>query len=80
MSFALPNALRAAGDARYVMVVASISMWTVRVCASYFFSFTLKLGPLGVWLAMGADFLVRGTSYLARWLSGKWQTKKVITE
>jgi len=80
MSFALPNALRAAGDARYVMIVAAISMWTVRVCASYFFSFTLKLGPLGVWLAMGADFLVRGTSYLLRWIRGKWQEKRVITE
>jgi putative MATE family efflux protein len=79
LSFSLPNALRAAGDARYVMIVATISMWTVRVCASYFFSFTLKLGPLGVWLAMGADFVVRGTSYLLRWLSGKWQAKRVIT-
>jgi putative MATE family efflux protein len=80
MSFALPNALRAAGDARYVMIVATVSMWTVRVCASYFFSFTLKLGPLGVWLAMGADFFVRGTSYFLRWLGGKWQEKRVITE
>ncbi|MCL2602170.1 MAG: MATE family efflux transporter, partial [Treponema sp.] len=26
-SFVLPNALRAAGDARYVMVVAAVSMW-----------------------------------------------------
>jgi putative MATE family efflux protein len=34
MSFALPNALRAAGDARYVMIVASVSMWTVRVSAA----------------------------------------------
>jgi len=80
MSFALPNALRAAGDARYVMIAATISMWTVRVCASYFFSFTLKLGPLGVWLAMGADFLVRGISYFLRWISGKWQEKRVIGE
>jgi Na+-driven multidrug efflux pump len=79
MSFVLPNALRAAGDARYVMIVAVISMWTVRVCASYLFAFVLGLGPLGVWLAMGADFFVRGTSYCLRWLSGKWQEKRVIT-
>jgi len=79
MSFALPNALRAAGDARYVMIAATISMWTVRVCASYLFSFTLGFGPLGVWLAMGADFMVRGIFYFTRWASGKWQEKRVIT-
>ncbi|GHU01892.1 MATE family efflux transporter [Spirochaetia bacterium] len=77
-SFALPNALRAAGDAKYVMLAASISMWTVRVSAAYLLTFTFKMGPLGVWLAMGGDFMVRGTCYITRWLSGKWQNKKVI--
>ena len=80
VSFALPNALRAAGDVRFVMWIATISMWTVRVSAAYLFTFTLGLGPLGVWLAMGADFLVRGTSYSLRWLSGKWKDKKVISD
>jgi len=80
VSFALPNALRAAGDARFVMIAATISMWTVRVIAAYLFTFTLGIGPLGVWLAMGADFLVRGAFYCSRWLGGKWQEKNVITE
>jgi putative MATE family efflux protein len=80
LSFALPNALRAAGDARYVMIVATVSMWTVRVSAAYLFAYPLGLGPLGVWLAMGADFAVRGTCYLTRWLRGAWQTKRVIGE
>ena len=78
MSFVLPNALRASGDARYVMIAASVSMWAVRVCFSYLFAFTLGFGPLGVWLAMGADFLARGASYFLRWISGKWQGKQVI--
>ncbi|MDR1288232.1 MAG: MATE family efflux transporter [Treponema sp.] len=80
MSFALPNALRAAGDARYVMVVASVSMWTVRVSAAYILSYALGIGPLGVWLAMGADFMSRGACYLRRWLKGTWQGKKVIED
>ena len=79
MSFALPNALRAAGDVRFVMIAATISMWTVRVSAAYLFTFALGLGPVGVWLAMGADFVVRGTSYYLRWTRGKWQGKEVIT-
>jgi putative MATE family efflux protein len=80
LSSSLPNALRAAGDIRYVMIVATISMWIVRVSAAYLFTFTLGLGPIGVWLAMGADFVVRGSCYLTRWLRGKWQTKRVIEE
>jgi putative MATE family efflux protein len=79
-SFALPNALRAAGDARYVMIAATVSMWTVRVSAAYLLAYTFRMGPLGVWLAMGADFLVRGTCYLTRWLRGTWQTKRVIKD
>jgi putative MATE family efflux protein len=80
MSFALPNALRAAGDARYVMVVASVSMWTIRVSVAYLLSYVVGIGPLGVWLAMGGDFMVRGISYFSRWVGGKWQNKKVITD
>jgi putative MATE family efflux protein len=78
MSFGLPNALRAAGDAQYVMIVASVSMWTVRVSAAYILSYGLGVGPLGVWLAMGGDFISRGTCYLIRWLGGKWEKQRVI--
>jgi Na+-driven multidrug efflux pump len=77
-SFALPNALRAAGDAKYVMFVASISMWTVRVSAAYLMAFFFHIGPLGVWLGMGLDFIARGTFYIIRWRGGKWMNKKVI--
>ncbi|WP_041611713.1 MATE family efflux transporter [Treponema primitia] len=78
MSFGLPNALRAAGDARFVMIVAVISMWTVRVSAAYLLSYTFGIGPLGVWLAMGGDFIVRGSFYLTRWVRGTWEKKTVI--
>jgi putative MATE family efflux protein len=79
-SFALPNALRASGDARFVMITAVISMWTVRVSFSYILTFVFGLGPVGVWIAMGADFIARGSSYTIRWLRGRWQEKKVITD
>jgi putative MATE family efflux protein len=80
LSFALPNALRAAGDARYVMLVAVISMWTVRVSLSYLLTFVLGLGPIGVWIAMGGDFVARSSCYTIRWVRGRWQSKKVITD
>jgi Na+-driven multidrug efflux pump len=43
-------------------------------------SFGLGIGPLGVWIAMGADFMVRGGLYLGRWISGRWKEKKVIED
>jgi putative MATE family efflux protein len=80
MSFALPNALRAAGDARYVMIVATITMWTIRVSAAYIITFFLGWGPTGVWIAMGLDFVGRGVSYDLRGTRGKWMGKKVIAD
>ncbi|MCL2764959.1 MAG: MATE family efflux transporter [Treponema sp.] len=77
-SFVLPNALKAAGDARYVMIVAGCTMWLVRVCAAFFMAFVLGLGPVAVYIAMGLDFLSRGILFTKRWLSGKWIEKKVI--
>jgi Na+-driven multidrug efflux pump len=53
-------------------------MWTVRVSAAYLLTFVFGLGPVGVWIAMGADFIVRGTNFLIRWRRGKWQMNKVI--
>ena len=78
MSFTLPNALRAAGDGKFVMAAAALSMWIVRVGCAYLFALGFGLGPLGVWLGMGCDFITRGTVYLLRWRGGKWQAKRVI--
>ena len=77
-SFVLPNALKAAGDARYVMIIAACTMWIVRVCFSYLLAFPLGFGPVAVWLGMGADFVFRGFFFVRRWLSNKWIEKKVI--
>jgi putative MATE family efflux protein len=77
-SFVLPNALKAAGDARYVMFVAAGTMWIIRVCSAYLMAFTFGMGPIAVYFAMGADFLFRGIFFTKRWNSGKWMNKKVI--
>ncbi|MHB9293508.1 MATE family efflux transporter [Hollandina sp. SP2] len=78
LSFALPNALRAAGDARYCMILASVSMFTVRLSLSYILASVFGLGAVGIWFGMAGDFLVRGTCYTWRWLHGRWQEKTVI--
>lgn len=77
-SFSLPNALRAAGDARFTMVTSVFSMWVFRIGLSYILALQLNLGVLGVWLAMVVDWIVRGIIFFIRWRGGKWQNKELI--
>ena len=78
LSFTLPNALRAAGDSRFTMLVSMVSMWAVRVGLSYFFVYQLNMKLTGVWLAMCLDWVVRAIAFVWRYCSGKWLHKKVI--
>ncbi len=79
-SFTLPNALRAAGDAKFTMVTAMLSMWICRIGCSYLLgsAWGLDLGLLGVWLAMFADWVVRAGVFSFRFLRGKWKNHQVI--
>lgn len=78
VSFTLPNALRAAGDARFTMVTSMISMWVFRIGFSYILSLSLGLGLQGTWFAMYIDWIVRSTVFLIRFARGKWKKMKVI--
>ena len=77
-SFALPNALRAAGDAKFTMGVSMVSMWVCRVALSYVLGLWFHLGFFGVWMAMTIDWAVRAVLFVARYRSGKWQNARVI--
>lgn len=78
LSFTLPNALRAAGDAKFTMKVSIFSMWAFRVGSSYFFGKALALGVLGVWFGMFIDWGFRSSAFCLRFLRGKWTEKRVI--
>ena len=89
-SFTLPNALRAAGDVAYTMLVSMISMWTVRIGMSYVFKCTgifglpeamgwpVSFGAMGVWFAMMLDWTARSIAFVVRFAQGHWRTKRVI--
>lgn len=77
-SFTFPNMLRAAGDARFSMIVSITSMWIVRIGMSYLINELFHLGLNSVWYAMFADWVVRSAVFLLRYKSGVWKTKKVI--
>lgn len=78
LSFTLPNALRAAGDAKYTMGTSIFSMWAFRVVSSYFLAGTLNLGVIGVWIGMYIDWAFRSLLFVIRYFRGKWLDKKVI--
>ena len=77
-SFTPPNGLRAAGDVRFSMITATLTMWLCRVALSIFLMRVVKTGPIGVWYGMFADWGVRGIIFTIRFVRGKWLRFKVI--
>lgn len=86
MSFTMPNILRAAGDAKYTMIISNISMWLFRVLFSKLISsFILARNPenthlalYGIWFGMYIDWIFRGIMFGIRFHRNKWLNKKVI--
>ncbi|MBQ9015726.1 MAG: MATE family efflux transporter [Firmicutes bacterium] len=72
LSFTFPNVLRAAGDVMYTMIVGVGSMWMFRIMAAYLLAVHLKLGLMGVWMAMILDWIVRSVCFLIRYNKGRW--------
>jgi len=72
-AFTLPNALRAANDVKYTMWVSILSMWIWRIGLSYFLAITMKLGVLGVWIAMTVDWLFRTIFFVYRFHKEKYR-------
>ena len=77
-SFTPPNGLRAAGDVRFSMITATLTMWLCRVALSIFLMRVVKTGPIGAWYGMFADWGVRGVIFTIRFVRGKWLRFKVI--
>ena len=75
VAFVLPNALRAAGDVNFTMVVSIISMVVWRLGFSYILGLQMGWGAVGVWIGMIVDWVCRLTCFVARFASGAWKTK-----
>ena len=68
-SFVTPNAMKAAGDARFVMIVAVLSMFLFRVGFSEIIGRRMGMGAVGVWIAMVFDWIFRTAVFALRWRS-----------
>ena len=74
-SFVLPNALRAANDVKFTMVVSILSMAIWRLGFSYIIGVQMGLGAVGVWIAMVVDWVCRVICFVWRFHCGAWKTK-----
>lgn len=73
-AFVLPNALRAAQDVRFTMVVSIFSMIAFRIFFSWVIGVRFGMGIIGVWIAMIIDWVFRGGLFIWRVRSGHWLT------
>ncbi|AZN39202.1 MATE family efflux transporter [Paenibacillus albus] len=72
------NSLRAAGDAKFPVLMGICSMWGICVPLAYYLGIHQDMGLLGIWIAFAVDEWVRGLLMLARWKSGVWARKSLI--
>lgn len=77
-SFNLANSLRAAGDAQFTMKVGIGSMAIFRLGTAVLLGKWMRLGILGVWAAMGMDWLARSAAFMYRYKSKKWKKFRAI--
>ena len=77
MGTALSGTLRGAGDVRYVLGVLTVTAWTVRIPAAFFFSHVVGWGPAGAWVGAVLEQNVRAGLVWNRFAGGRWKTKRV---
>lgn len=76
LSFTTPAILKATSDVKYVMYCAIISMLVMRVGLCFLLTTDLlpfRIGAMGFWIAMCADWVLRSVLFLSRLLSGRWK-------
>jgi putative MATE family efflux protein len=66
------NALRAAGDARFPVLMAMGSMWLVQVPLAWLLGLHLGLGLPGIWIALATDEWFRTAVMQRRWSRRTW--------
>ena len=74
----LSAGLRAAGDAKFTMVVTVISTIGIRLLLSVLLGIVLNMGVIGIAFAMCADWLFKAALFEIRFRKGMWKQLKVI--
>lgn len=79
MNIVLINSLRAAGDAKYPVLIGAFSMVIMSLSLGYFFVFYLDMGLPGIWLAIAIDECTRAVIMFFRWKSRAWENYTLVS-
>ena len=72
------TALKTAGDALYIVIIASIVMLLVGSGGTYILGLKLELLAVGAYISMALDEIIRGIVSLFRFVSRKWESKTLV--
>ena len=73
-------ALKTSGDAVYPMVVAVLFAFLCAAGGTWFFGIHLGWLAVGAYVAMALDECTRAVFMFARWHSGKWKNKRLVSQ
>lgn len=74
----LAGALNGAGDTKSVMKIVGISIWLVRLPASFLLAITFGMGAPGVWWAMNLSLLVQAFLMSRRYFKRRWLNQYLL--
>ena len=78
LAYTLPVTLRAAGDARYPMLVSVLCMFAVRLSLAWVLGRILGWGVVGVWVAMVIEWIPKTAFFVHRYLGERWMRFRIV--
>ena len=78
LGFVTPSILRSSGDGKFTSVVCISAMVLMRITTGYLLAVVLRVGIIGIWLSMYADWIIRVSFFYPRFKSGKWLKYSVL--
>lgn len=79
INMTLVGSLNASGDVKFPLVCSLIVLWLISLPFSYLLAISFGFGLVGVWIAYAIDEFLRSCLMIARWRSGVWKSKAVVT-
>ena len=75
--FTLSGSLRGAGDTKWPLYASLVGTYVVRLPLSALLGYTLRLGILGVWVALPIEYYLRSAIIVPRFNGGAWKATVV---
>lgn len=74
--FIINGVMRGAGDTFFPMIITILSLWVIRIPASYLLS--LKIGTLGIWWGIPVAWAFGVIASYVYYKTGRWKLKAVV--